>query len=68
MTVLEELVTEILIDYGLLIKHADGSLQDTHGQAWKFPAQRKGKGERGGTMPSHLAHLAIMMLCCGGVC
>jgi hypothetical protein len=64
MTVLEEPKTEILIDHGLLIKQADSSIPDTHGQAWKFPAWRKGKGGRGGAMPSHLAHLAIMMLCC----
>jgi hypothetical protein len=74
LTVLEELVTVTLIDDGLLIKQADGSLQDPHGQAWKFPAQRKGKGDRGGTMSRlqlsrlQLAHLAIMMLCCCGVC
>jgi hypothetical protein len=70
MTVLEELVIVIVLDDGLLIKQADGSVQDTHGQAWKFPAQRKGKGERGGAVMSHLqlAHLAIMMLCCYGVC
>jgi hypothetical protein len=67
MTVSEELETEILIDHGLLIKQADSSIQDNHGQAWKFPARRKGKGGCGGVMPSHLAHLAIMMLCCCGV-
>jgi hypothetical protein len=59
MTVLEELVTVILIDDGLLIKQADGSLQDTHGQAWKFPAQRKGKGDRGGTMLSTFSLLTL---------
>jgi hypothetical protein len=63
-------VTEISIDDGLLIKQADGRLQDTHGQAWKFPAQGKCKGERGGLLLSllQLAHLAIMMLFCCGVC
>jgi hypothetical protein len=51
LTVLEELVTVTLIDDGLLIKQADGSLQDT-------------MGKLGSSRPSAKARGNVVVRCC----